>query len=90
MDDDYSGFDEIGDGWTGVAGVWRWRHLAGFKGDGDDGFSWWGVAEDGAGASVFASRPPAKSAGRLVANRRVKPASHHLVKLGERPRAKLP
>ena len=39
--------------------------------------------------SVLASRPPAKSAGRL-ANRRVKPASHHLVKLGEGPQAELP
>ena len=34
------------------------------------------------------ARPPAKSAGRL-ANRPVKPASHHLVKLGERPEAEL-
>ena len=35
------------------------------------------------------SQPPAISAGRL-ANRRVKPASHHLVKLGERPQEELP
>ena len=50
MDDDCSGIDEMGDGWTGVAGVWRWRDIAGVEGDGDDGFSWWGMAEDGTGA----------------------------------------
>ena len=36
-----------------------------------------------------AARLPAISAGRL-ANRRVKPASHHLVKLGERLQEELP
>ena len=49
MDDDCAGIDEMGDGWTGEAGVWRWRVMAGVACDGDDGFSWW-VAEDGAGA----------------------------------------
>ena len=49
MDDDCAVIDEMGDGWTGEAGVWRWRDIAGVACDGDDGFSWW-VAEDGVGA----------------------------------------
>ena len=50
MDDDCSGTDDIGDGWTGVAGVWHWRGMAGVEGYGDYGITWWGVVEDGAGA----------------------------------------